>query len=84
MAYHGVGGGAGAQGEQGQRLAVRQAEFELDQLLLVGASLPHRRRQNGLKPLQIYMTGSDLTSLKFSVLGCIQCSSVCFSELMNS
>jgi hypothetical protein len=52
-AYHGVGGGAGAQGEQDQRLAVRQAELQLDQLLLVGASLPHCRRQNGLEPLQV-------------------------------
>lgn len=50
--YHGIRRSTGAQGEKGQRLAVRQAELELDQLLLVSAFLAHRRRENGFEPLQ--------------------------------
>jgi hypothetical protein len=51
--YHGVRRSAGAQGEEGQRLALLQAELELDQLLLVRAFLPHSRREDGLEPLQM-------------------------------
>jgi len=62
--YHGIRRSAGAQGEEDQRLAVRQAELELDQLLLVRAFLAHhRRQQNGLEPLQADTFDSEFSGL---------------------
>ena len=62
--YHGIRRSTGAQGEEDQRLAVRQAELELDQLLLIRAFLTHhRRRENGLEPLQADTFDSQFSSL---------------------